>query len=445
MLLKALALFAIGGGQLGNTLDAIPNEGDWGAPPVTEDTFDEIERAGFKSVRLPTTWTHHFASEAPGYVVNATWMNRIETVVDRTLKKGFWVVINVHHDSWEWADFTQPEDLEARKTKFEKLWVQIADRFKSKSDKLIFEPLSEPAGGNSEANADQYNDANQRFVNVVRNSGGYNKDRLLTLLGLNANIQRTVDWFDEPTNASNYILHVHDYDPWETSWGRTRWGFADDKKQIEDTFIALQNHFKVPAMIGEWGLTSKTVESAAAWDYFGFFVRTSKKYQLVNQLWDNGGDHYDRINKIWRDPVKLDIVNTMKDVPNTMFVCPQIGAVWLKKGAALTQLEKEPGTNYVLSATGFNLTEAYFKKALKDNTTGLKDTLTIKSSRGIQLPLQIRLYEKPVISTTAIQETSTDTLLIPVAFNGATLAIVKAVRKDDWTVYYGDLQKARIN
>lgn len=89
-------------------------------------------------------------------IVNATWMDRVETVVDWSLSKGFWVVLNVHHDSWQWADFTiEPETLEERKTKFEKLWVQIADRFKSKSEKLILEPLNEPAGSSSQENAEQ--------------------------------------------------------------------------------------------------------------------------------------------------------------------------------------------------------------------------------------------------------------------------------------------------
>lgn len=32
---------------------------------VIESTFDEIKRAGFKSVRIPVTWTDHFATQAP--------------------------------------------------------------------------------------------------------------------------------------------------------------------------------------------------------------------------------------------------------------------------------------------------------------------------------------------------------------------------------------------
>jgi endoglucanase len=175
---------------------------------VTETLFDSIKATGIKSVRIPITWTDHFATEAPDYTVNATWMDRVEQVVDWALARQFWVVINVHHDSWQWADLSVDTDLDAKFAKLEKLWTQIADRFKSKSERLIFESLNEPVGS-TQAHADRYNDLNQRFVNIVRSSGGYNQDRLLTLPGLNTNIQNTIDWFTVPTNADPWIVHVH--------------------------------------------------------------------------------------------------------------------------------------------------------------------------------------------------------------------------------------------
>lgn len=41
------------GWNLGNTLDAVEDEGDWNNAPVTEDTFDDVKAAGFKGIRLP--------------------------------------------------------------------------------------------------------------------------------------------------------------------------------------------------------------------------------------------------------------------------------------------------------------------------------------------------------------------------------------------------------
>jgi endoglucanase len=41
------------GWNLGNTLDAVPNEGSWNNAPVQASTFDTVKSAGFNSVRLP--------------------------------------------------------------------------------------------------------------------------------------------------------------------------------------------------------------------------------------------------------------------------------------------------------------------------------------------------------------------------------------------------------
>lgn len=42
------------GWNLGNTLDAFPNEDSWNNPAVTEVTFDDVKAFGFKSVRIPS-------------------------------------------------------------------------------------------------------------------------------------------------------------------------------------------------------------------------------------------------------------------------------------------------------------------------------------------------------------------------------------------------------
>jgi endoglucanase len=41
------------GWNLGNTLDATPDEGDWGNPAVSATTLQQIQAKGFKSIRIP--------------------------------------------------------------------------------------------------------------------------------------------------------------------------------------------------------------------------------------------------------------------------------------------------------------------------------------------------------------------------------------------------------
>lgn len=41
------------GWNLGNTLDAVPDEGSWNNPAVTTTTLSQIQEKGFRSIRIP--------------------------------------------------------------------------------------------------------------------------------------------------------------------------------------------------------------------------------------------------------------------------------------------------------------------------------------------------------------------------------------------------------
>lgn len=126
------------GWNLGNTLDAIETEGSWNNPPVVESTFEDVKNAGFKSVRLPVTWTHHFTSQAPDYTVDPVWLQRVSDVVDMANKRGFYIIVNVHHDSWGWADLTQSGvDVKMIEDKLYKLWYQIGTKLACKGERVV--------------------------------------------------------------------------------------------------------------------------------------------------------------------------------------------------------------------------------------------------------------------------------------------------------------------
>ncbi|WP_371563343.1 MmyB family transcriptional regulator [Streptomyces canus] len=63
--------------NLGNSLDAIPDETSWGNPAVTKTLLDTIKAQGFRSVRIPVTWSGHQSATAP-YTIDAAWMNRVK-------------------------------------------------------------------------------------------------------------------------------------------------------------------------------------------------------------------------------------------------------------------------------------------------------------------------------------------------------------------------------
>ena len=78
------------GWNLGNTLDVATTgmksttapgkfATKWGNPEPTQELFDTVKKAGFNTVRIPTTWYEHieYDESSQMYVVNDSWMSYV--------------------------------------------------------------------------------------------------------------------------------------------------------------------------------------------------------------------------------------------------------------------------------------------------------------------------------------------------------------------------------
>lgn len=468
------------GWNLGNTLDAIPTEGSWSSPAQNV-TFTQIYADGFRSVRIPVTYVDHYVSDAPDYTINATWLARVSYVVDAAISSGLFVVVNVHHDSWNWADMSGSKpDLDARKAKFEKTWQQIGTVLKDKSEKLLFESLNEPVG-TTQADADVLNDINLRFLNVVRNTGGNNPQRVMSLPGLNDNSVHLTDWFVPPNNytSDKWSVQFHYYSPWDfvsNSWGRTFWGSDADKAAVVNDMTPVRGNFSVPILIGEYGTSSvgTIVEKAAGWAWYDHVVRTAVGLSMVPQWWDNGGEFFDRATGTWHDvTVKNIVIAAAAGKVNTIPYSGN-GTIWLKSGATvpppiylqyngntLNGIYNPSGealavgkdyTVITTPLTGFALSSAYVASLNSTTALGELGRVIVRSSAGADLEIDVRRYSRPVVSTGTINISgNTNDYYLDYVSNGAKLATVKATGpsgeyvKDDWTQWLGEPQAGRIN
>ncbi|MFC5471206.1 cellulase family glycosylhydrolase [Cohnella suwonensis] len=442
------AVIQMGAGwNLGNTLDAIPTEGSWNKP-VTARTFDHIKAGGFQSVRIPVTWTHHIGP-APDYLVDPVWMDRVSDVVDMALEREFYVVLNVHHDSWEWANLSDPSNLEEKHRKLQVLWKQIADRFNNRSERLMFETLNEPQGSTSE-DAEQYNLMNKNILKVIRSTGGHNKERLVILPGLNTNIERTINGFKNPDPADkNLIMTVHNYDPWGfvSKWyGITNWNNRNYFDQLFGQLDAFSRNIGLPVIIGEYGtLALGTVENHSKWIYTDSFVRAAHKYGMATMLWDIGFDLFDRENETWIYPILKDtILYASKGISNS-FV--DKAALYIKDGTEITDqvlqlelngnqlegvynggVELSEGADYVLSGSTLTLKKEYVSSYIQHLDVG--DQLRFKFTNGADQLLDLIKYKTPELAITEVtidKGAATEDLKIPTTFNGTTLATVTAL------------------
>ncbi|KAJ8116102.1 hypothetical protein OPT61_g2401 [Boeremia exigua] len=478
------------GWNLGNTLDAIETEGSWNNPPVVPSTFDDIKKAGFTGVRLPVTYAYHYKTQSPDWTLDPVWLQRVSDVVDQITARNLYVITNVHHDSWVWADYTQGSpDIATIEERLYKTWVQIGQKLACKGEKVAFETINE-IPGTTEAHGKQVNRLNNIMLQAINQAGGFNPKRVVNLVGSREDGEQTSLWFEPPDAKykNPWGIQYHYYSPYDfifAAWGKTTWGSDADKASLEADIARVRNSFNgIPLVIGEWAASPVATETAARWRYFDFFVRTAAKYNSSTVLWDNGADFLDRATHQWRDPVALDIyLNAQKGIPNALPDSTTDGSVTSQKSSAYiyhkknstvtdqtlpfifngNQLQKisvaankkilTKNQHYTVSGSSITFKGTFLSTILTPTSpTGSLANLTLEFNRGTKLNVDILQYSTPVLGRTssALPATSSD-LLIPVSWAGQNRpATIKAVRSDgtylfdSWTTVLGPLQQGRM-
>src|SRR4051812_10076280 len=239
------------GWNLGNSFDAIgADETAWGNPVVTQALLSNVKAQGFKSIRIPVSWGQHEGA-APSYTIDATYLARVKQVVDWALADDLYVLVNMHHDSWQWVT-NMPTQHDAVLAQFNATWTQLANTFKNESSKLVLESINEQGFTGSSGEAQDYtlmNELNTSFFNTVRKSGGNNAARYLVLPTLYDNgdqgrldqLAGTIGTLNDP----NLIVSIHYYGYWPFSVniaGTTSFD-ATTQKDVTDTLDRAYNTF----------------------------------------------------------------------------------------------------------------------------------------------------------------------------------------------------------
>jgi endoglucanase len=285
--------------NLGNTLDA-PLEGEW-ALPAEEYYLDAFAEAGFKHVRIPITWHNHIAQQAP-YTIDEDFLARVEQIVDWSLSKDLYVIVNAHHDAWIKDDYQNI----VNRNRFDTIWLAISERFKDKSAKLIFEILNEPNG----MSMADINTLNKRVLSIIRNQ---TSNRLVIFSG---NEWTDIDAFfgAEIPDANDAFLigNFHSYDPYEFGIICTiDWGSDSDKDKLRAIYQKAADWsvtHNIPVMVNEFGVPKydftkpeNKCEQPQREAYLKSHVEYANAFGLAATFWDDGGSFstYDRAGNSW--------------------------------------------------------------------------------------------------------------------------------------------------
>ena len=308
--------------NLGNSLDIVDetgnvNEKATGNAKTTKKLIQAVKTAGFNTIKLPVSFLNMVGEDGD---INDDYVDRIQEVVDYAYDMGMYSIVSLHGDGmtgfakkWINIDATGTT-FDQIVNKYAALWTELATAFTGYDQKVLFQSANELMNSAGDYNAaptpTEYaniNALNQAFVNAVRNAGGANTDRVLSVVGYRNDIDCTVmeNGFVKPTDptANRLMLCVNYYTPSNftlTPNDGTNTPMWDENGQYGKTYMDSQfakittfaNGLGMPVMIGEYGPELKSVGNGnnlgqiANYDYWLNYYATI--YGIVTAYWDNG-------------------------------------------------------------------------------------------------------------------------------------------------------------
>jgi endoglucanase len=338
-----------------------------------------VHNAGFSTVRIPVSWHKAIsgtsaqnraalaaeinADFSTGFTIGTAFMNRVVDVVNMFYNycsqncnasssncptrpatggtpRGMNVILNSHHDDYLFA-FNNNTIRNQSELLLGRLWDRVGARFRTHSERLIFEVLNEPRligtrdewrGGNQEQQQN-LNRLNQAAVRGVRGSGENNRYRILMIPTYAAsahdfewdsgNTGSAFRWFVKPDDSthnagvSKLMLSVHSYRPGEYTGtnclcdpctaGRNctnlaaTWDTPERRQAVITMLNAVERNSRIlemPAVMGEFGsvarqdITSLTATPNSAEvlraGHARFYVTEAVARRIKTVWWDTG-------------------------------------------------------------------------------------------------------------------------------------------------------------
>ena len=270
--------------------------------------FRMLKEAGFDSVRINLHPFHSMETESP-YTINDSWLATLDWAVEKALKADLTVILDMHEYNAVGSDPAGTKD------KFLAFWQQIAPRFQTAPDTVIFEILNEPC---KELTVELWNPYYRQALAIIRQT---NPTRAVIIGPARYNSVNALDTLTLPDEDRNIIVTVHYYKPMEfthqgarwtpqytettgVKWPRTdedRQAVVDDFNRVHD-WAAGQNR---PMFVGEFGAYDKgDMDSRAR--YTSFVARTAEQCGFSWAYWQFDSDFvlYDIDKEQWVEPIR---------------------------------------------------------------------------------------------------------------------------------------------
>jgi endoglucanase len=329
------------GCNIGNTLEAIGGETNWGNPMITNDYVKLLKQSGFNAIRLPCSWSQY--ADQTSAKIKDSWLARVKEVVGYCVNNDMYVILNIHWDGG-WLENNCTEAKKEENNKIQKAyWQQIATQLRDFDEHLLFASANEPNVSDATQMAVLLS-YHQTFVDAVRSTGGKNAYRVLVVQGPNTDVETTNKLMNQlPTDQipNRMMVEIHYYSPWnftgmekDETWGNMfyYWGASyhsttdlahnptwGEETYVDTTLKLMKTQFVdkgIPVVMGEYGSMLRTKLTGDALKlhkdsrayYFKYVTKQAKANGILPFFWEAGGDGaiFNRTNNTVKDQQALD-------------------------------------------------------------------------------------------------------------------------------------------
>lgn len=167
----------------------------------TEKDFHDLKSLGFDAVRLPVDFKNHVGL-SPDYVINDYLLECIDKAVNWAENTGMYIVIDNHSYLGESFPNEGPAVLK-------KVFAQLADRYKDRSDKVMYELFNEPNENDLSLKL-LWGILQPSLIDIIRS---VDRKHTIIVSGFGSSIENLEDIAGFRSRDSNLIYTFHFYTP----------------------------------------------------------------------------------------------------------------------------------------------------------------------------------------------------------------------------------------
>ena len=303
--------------------------------------FENIKSLGVEIIRVPI-WFEEFSSGKPDYIVEDWLWESIDNAIEWCEELQMYMIIDFHNNCSD-GHPTKP-DVEKMLVK---IWKQIAERYKDKSDYVLYEIMNEPhlSSANPEADIVKWGKVQGNVLKEIR---AIDKKHTVIVGGEQSNslgaMLKLPDYKDD-----NIIYNFHDYTPFlfthqgaewwnpmsyfkhvpfpyvkekmppapKNATDEAKWFYKNYEKDASeknlvaplDKAVEFANKRNSALMCNEYGVMMNYADEQERVNWYAMKTKWMKERNIIRVSWDYTG--------------KFGIFNSVSDTGNPMKNLPQ--------------------------------------------------------------------------------------------------------------------------